>query len=80
MCLFKSDWYPVWVKNGYYACQDSWGDKYRENFSIEIQFSPKRNRYRIKCRGYDPKLSNVYIEAVQKLNQFINENETIKKS
>lgn len=64
MCkLFKSDWQTVW------AYVSSWPLPIHRAV-YEIQFSKRRNKYRLILEGYRPKQNDSYPEAVKLLNQF----------
>lgn len=80
MCnLFKpNDWYPVWYEEGEWEYEDV----YKEMFECpllskyEILFSLKRNKYKLKISGYNPKHHSKYRKAIKKLNELIDEKHT----
>lgn len=71
MCIFTSDWYPVWNDTSYWTMEDMYGDHFKIYFGFTILYSPKRRRYKLKTYGKDPKDSPLYSKAIVKLNVLI---------
>lgn len=82
--LAGGDWVPVWADIG------EWNVTYyhtrtgivllegEDRCGFEIQYSPRRNRYRLKTSGEDPLTHHKYKEAVEKFNEFIHQQKHFK--
>lgn len=62
------DWYECWALKAYWETKTDFGT-IKRHCSYTIYFSPIRNRYKLECRGEEPKLHCEYPNACKKLGE-----------
>lgn len=67
------DWYLVWNRSGYTKISQRGETVTVGNCYVGIEFSPSRNRYKIRTAGYKPKKHFIYKVAIDNLNHYENQ-------
>ncbi len=64
-----NDWSEVWSDIGEWTVVYAPGIERTERAVYTIYYSKSRNRYKLKCGGYDPKENHKYTIACNKLHE-----------